>query len=809
MTFSAAVGIELLSLCALSANPGSQPANLPPAESLHAKTFRQTIQPFLRKYCVECHGLETHEREVNFEAWKDLSAALGQRPTWEKARKLLGSGAMPPAEHDPRPAAAETAAVVRWIDQAVFDLDCERMHDPGHVTIRRLNRAEYNNTIHDLLGITVRPADDFPSDDVGNGFDNMGDVLSLSPLLLEKYLSAAESVSSVALYGVDLKRPPVHVLDNLTLTALGSARLVRKPYTRDKLVELPSVGSVAGNFTCPMTGDYVFCAVASARQAGDEIAKMNLRVDGKWGRLVEVAGDRAAVRYELRLPLSKGEHRFSATFANYLSEPPAPPLPRRPSRDSKSKRANPDQTPAARELDLQRFELEGPFQIDPAERSLANVESRKRILACTPGADGSVSECATRILARIATRAFRRPLEPDEIKPYVELTVDAAKIDPFDRAIHTGLTAILVSPQFLFRIENQKRPGEGTGPVAIGAFELASRLSYFLWSSMPDDELFRLASDGSLLKQDVLEAQVRRMLRDAKSQALVTNFAAQWLNLTQLDTVSPSRRVFEAFDKELRADMRRETELFVESIVHEDRSILELLNGKYTFLNERLAKLYGIPKIEGDQFRLVSLDGYPRAGVLTQPSILTLTSQPTRTSPVKRGKWILETLLGSAPPPPPANVPELSATQTTNPKASLREQLALHRQSAKCASCHKVMDPLGFGLENFDGIGRWRDQEKKRTVDASGTLPGGESFRGPIELVGVLAKRQDAFRRHLARTLLTYALGRGLEYYDACAVDRIVEATHQGGDRFSALVTEIVHSEPFLKRRGGGDRNGS
>ena len=299
------------------------------------------------------------------------------------------------------------------------------------------------------------------------------------------------------------------------------------------------------------------------------------------------------------------------------------------------------------------------------------------------------------------------------------------------------------------------------------------------------------------------------MLRDAKSQALVANFAVQWLNLTQLDAVRPSRRVFEAFDRELRADMRRETELFFESIVHEDRSILELLSGRYTYLNERLAKLYGIPGVEGDQFRLVSLEGYPRAGVLTQPSILTLTSQPTRTSPVKRGKWILETFLGSAPPPPPADVPELAATQKANPKASMREQLAIHRQSATCAICHKVMDPLGFGLENFDGIGRWREKEKNRPVDASGILPGGESFRGPIELVGVLGKRQDVFRRHLARTLSAYALGRGLEYYDACAIDRIVEATRQGGDRFSVLVNEIVRSEPFLKRRGNGARHGS
>ena len=354
LTLSAGFGFQLLSLCALAADrrptspnglanaeePAAQrgtverPAPIAKSgsavESENAKSFRERVQPFLRKYCVECHGRETHEGEVNFEALKSFSAAIGERKTWERARKMLGSGSMPPADHEPRPAASEAAALVRWIDQAVFDLDCERMRDPGHVTTRRLNRAEYNNTIRDLLGIPLRPADDFPSDDVGNGFDNMGDVLSLSPLLLEKYLAAAESVSSVALFGIDLNRPPLHELDNGKLAIKGSARLVRKPYTRKKQFVLPSFGSVEGKFACPLTGEYVFCVVAAARQAGDEVAKMRLRIDGKEQSVVDVTGDLAAARYELRLPLSKGEHSFSAKFVNYLAEPPAPPLPKRP-----------------------------------------------------------------------------------------------------------------------------------------------------------------------------------------------------------------------------------------------------------------------------------------------------------------------------------------------------------------------------------------------------------------------------------------------------------------------------------------------
>lgn len=808
LTLSAGLGVQLLSLSVVAAEPQ---AALP--DAAYTKAFSDRVQPFLRKYCVECHGRETHEGEVNFEALKDFSAAVGQRKTWERARKMLGAGSMPPADHEPRPTPAESAQLVKWIDLAVLGIDCGRVHDPGHVTIRRLNRTEYNNTIRDLLGVRVRPADDFPSDDVGNGFDNMGDVLSLSPLLLEKYLAAAESVSSVALFGFDIKRPPAREINLAKLARKGSARLVRRPYTRRKQFLLDSLGWVDGKFNVPLSGDYIFATAAAASQTGHEVAKISLKLDGARPKVFAVKGDRVFGRYEIRLRLAKGEHTFSARFVNWETEPAAPSLPGeilgRRSRFQARKGTENDVENPVREIVFDAFELQGPFWIDSHDRSLDGLATRKAILFATPETDGSAAQCATQTLSAFAAKAFRRPLHPGEIKPYVELTLEAAKEDPFDRAIQTGLTAILVSPHFLFRIEQPGVPGEGTDPVPIGAYELASRLSYFLWSSMPDDELFRAAADGSLKRPDVLEGQVRRMLRDQKSHALVANFAVQWLNLTQLEGVNPNRKIFKDFDRDLRTDMRRETEMFFESIVREDRSILDLLNGRYTYLNERLAKLYGISGVDGDEFRQVSLARTPRAGVLTQASILTLTSQPTRTSPVKRGKWIMETFLGSAPPPPPADVPELAATQKTNPKASLREQMAIHRESPKCSVCHKVMDPLGFGLENFDGIGRWREKEKGRPIDASGELPGGVRFQGPVELVGVLAKQQDAFRRHLSRTLLTYALGRGLEYYDDCAIDRIAEATREHGDRFSILVNEIVRSEPFLKRRGGGARNGS
>jgi mono/diheme cytochrome c family protein len=781
--------------------------NAAPIELPTAKEFRLAIQPFLRKNCLECHGADTQSGGVEFESFKDFAGAQAQRKTWEKVRRMLENGVMPPVDHQPRPAEKDVHEVLAWIQRAVFDVDCGQIHDPGHVTIRRLNRAEYNNTIRDLLGVPLRPADDFPSDDVGNGFDNMGDVLSISPLLMEKYLTAADRVTSVALFGVDLSRPPVEQLDNRKLIATDSAHLVRKPYSRERRFVLPSLGSVAGEFNCSLKGEYVFRVIASARQAEHEFAKAEVRVDEHSRQTFDVTGDQAAARYELRLPLAKGKHTFTASFINYLSEPPAPAVPESPSAAAKSKKRGADVKESDREIVFQRFEVEGPFNVDPQDLALGDLETRKRILSATPGIDGTVTECARRILSNFAARAFRRPLAPAEIEPYVNLAAAAAHSDPFDRAIQTGLTAILVSPHFLFRIEQRGTAAEGTEAVPLGPYEMASRLSFFLWSSMPDDELLQLAADGSLARPDVIESQARRMLRDPKSKALVTNFADQWLNLDQLDLAKPSVKVFETFSDRLRVDMKRETELFFGSILREDRSILDLINGRYTFLNERLAKHYNIAGVTGPEFRQVSLEGHPRAGVLTQASILTLTSQRTRTSPVKRGKWIMETLLGTAPPPPPANVPQLADAQKANPKATLREQMALHRKSAACATCHKVMDPLGFGLENFDGIGRWRDKDGDRPVDSTGTLPGGESFRGPIELISVLNKRQDSFRRHVAQTLLTYALGRGLEYYDKCSIDRIVAGAHRGGDRFSAFVSEIVRSEPFTKRRGGGDRN--
>jgi len=377
-----------------------------------------------------------------------------------------------------------------------------------------------------------------------------------------------------------------------------------------------------------------------------------------------------------------------------------------------------------------------------------------------------------------------------------------SKDETFERGIQLAVTGVLVSPHFLFRVEDQADPDSaGDGAVPVGDYELASRVSYFLWSSMPDEELFELAAKGKLQDPKVLEEQVLRMLQDPKSQALVENFASQWLNLRNLDQVSPDPKRFPEFDGELREAMKNETKEFFAAIMREDRSVMEFLSGDFTVLNERLAKHYGISGVKGSEFQKVSLKDIPRAGVLTQASILTLTSNPTRTSPVKRGKWILENMLNEPPPPPPPNVPELEEASKESPGLSLRKQLEIHRESPTCASCHKLMDPLGLGFENFDAVGEWRDKDGKQPVDASGELPGGQTFEGPIELINILKQRRSQFRRCLVEKMLTYALGRGLEYYDRCAVETITKNMEKDNNRFSRMVLEIVKSRPFRFRR--------
>ncbi len=738
--------------------------------------FRKQIQPFLRKYCFKCHGPQEQAEGLEFHKFTDVASVLKARKTWEKVLGKIKFGVMPPEEHDRQPTNQERQRVVQWLEEKLYHVDCSKLRDPGRVTIRRLNRVEYNNTIRNLVGVDFEPGKGFPSDDVGYGFDNIGDVLSLPPLLMEKYLDAAEKIAEAAIIGDVEARRNQHFEDK-NLDAGNGRR-------RDTgFVQLSTNGEVSARAKFPLDGQYVLRVRAAADQAGDEPAKMEFRIDGKQVQVFEIEGHRQPKIYEATIKIEKGSRTFSAAFINDYYNPKA---------------ENPRDRD--RNLVVSFLEVKGPIYVE-GEQDLP--ETHRRIVICRPGGDKSVRDCAVAIFRNFASRAFRRPATGEELARLADLVESALKQgDTFEQAVQVALQAVLVSPHFLFRVENDPQPHDPEAKHRIVDYELASRLSYFLWSSMPDDELFQLAEQRKLHRTDVLEQQVRRMLKDAKSGALVENFGGQWLNLRNLDNAAPDPKIFPTFNDKLRADMRRETKLFVEAVIREDRSILDFLDGDFTFLNARLAEHYGQPGIEGEEFRKVPLVGGRRAGVLTQASILTITSEPTRTKPVKRGKWVLENILGTPPPPPPPNVSELEETAQANPDSSLRKQLELHRKNPVCASCHNLMDPIGFGFENFDAIGRWRDQDGKFPIDASGELPGGAKFNSPIDLVRILKQRKSDFSRCLTEKLLTFALGRGLEFYDKCAVDRIVSALSSNESRFSTLVIEIVRSEPFLMRRG-------
>jgi hypothetical protein len=740
-----------------------------------AKTsYERDVAPLVKKYCAECHGAGTQIAGLNVLAFPSEASVVKGRAVWEKIAQNLQSRHMPPAAR-PQPTQAERDRLTGWIHGRLAEADCG-LRDPGRVTMRRLNRAEYNNTVRDLLGVDFHPADDFPSDDVGYGFDNIGDVLTMSPILMEKYLAAAEKIAGKAIVTPD---PPMARFEAERIPETGGDGVVNSFYRL-----LVSNGEVWVDYTFPRDGEYLLQARVFGQQAGTEPAKMAFRLDGKDLQAVDVPETEDAPKvYERREKLQAGKHRFSIAFLNDFYDPK--------SRDPKNKDRN---------LGVDYLEVVGPLDAAPAELP----ESHRRLFISQP-APATKDERARKILQSFARRAYRRPVSAEEVERLVRVTRLAEKEgESFERGIQLGVEAALVSPQFLFRVELDPAPNNPQAKRPLNDYELASRLSYFLWSSMPDDALFSLAEKGQLRKPEVLEAQAKRMLRDPKARALVENFGDQWLTLRNLQNVNPDPSRFPDFNNDLRAAMLKETELFFESIVKEDRSVLDFLDGKYTFLNERLAKHYGIDWVKGDHFRRVVLTGDQRAGILTQASILTVTSNPTRTSPVKRGKWVLEQILGTPPPPPPPNVPELKEGKDAMLTGTLRQRMEQHRKDPGCASCHSRMDPIGFGLENFDGVGAWRTKEGDLPLDASGTLPDGKSFQGPLQLITILKEQKQQFVRSLTEKMLTYALGRGVEHYDRCNLDRMASVAATKGYRFSALVTEIVKSEPFRMRRGDG-----
>ncbi|MEE2686285.1 MAG: DUF1592 domain-containing protein [Planctomycetota bacterium] len=745
----------------------------------YAQAFTTGVRPLLEKYCFSCHGPDEQNEEVRVDLATGGITIRENRQMWERVFQMVKFGSMPP-EDESQPSPEEREQIVSWLDQALNFLDCDQRYDPGRVTVRRLNRLEYHNSIRDLFGVDLNPTKDFPSDDVGDGFDNIGDVLSLPPLLFEKYMDAAEDVSRSVIVAVNQADPKKQVIPAGQLVLEGAA----KP--AGDTILMPSRGTVTATIAATSKGHYQVLVTAGAQQAGDEVARLDISIDNKKAGVLEIpASHRKMEEYMLEVMVAKGEHRISATFSNDYYNPD-----------------DPDPANRDRNMYIRSLGWRGPTRIDAGELP----PSHRRIVTAHPDEQRDVAGAASQVLAPLMRRAFRRPVPDDQVNQYaglVQFAVDQE--ESYERGLQVAISAILVSPQFLFRSEGGDGADDPSRVQLVDDLSLASRLSFFLWSSIPDDQLLELAERRQLRKTGVLREQIKRMLADPRADSLVDAFATQWLNLRNLELASPDPDLF-PFDDQLRSDMQQETEMFFASVMRDNRPVTDFLDGRFTFLNERLARHYGIDGVVGEQFQRVSLEGLPRAGILTQASILTITSDPTRTSPVKRGKWIMENILGTPPPDPPADVPEIETTQKALPAASFREQLELHRTKPICASCHQHMDPLGFGFENFDAIGRWRQVDGEFPIDSSGTLPGGEKFDGPIELIEILREREKDFVRSFTEKMLVFALGRGLRYYDQCAVEDIIKVLPSREYRFSAIVEQIVLSDPFRKRRGDGGK---
>jgi mono/diheme cytochrome c family protein len=739
--------------------------------------FVESVLPVFTQYCVTCHSDKKKSAGLSLEPYKDTASAKKARDVWDTVKELVENKQMPP-KGKPQPTDAERKAIVAWIESAAIKVDCTQGRDPGRPTIRRLNKVEYDNTIRDLIGVDLKAADAFPADDVGYGFDNIGDVLSLPPILFEKYLTAAERTLDAAI--VVPKPIKVHtepVPPRNLRSSLGP--LARQP----KRVYLNKNGSATTNYDFAYEGEYVFRARAYGEQVGKDLPKLGIELDRKALKSFDVeAVEGKAKTYEVRTKVTAGKHDVSFTFTNAFTDKTA--------KDPKK---------ADRTLSIEHVEIEGPF--NPVRKPAP--AAHQKIFVATPTGPADAEAAAKKVITTFADRAYRRPIKVDELARLMKLYQFAAgQNEPFEASVKHALKAVLVSPHFLFRIERDADPNNPEAVHPITPHELATRLSYFLWSTMPDDELSRQADSGELRKPAVLEAQVKRMLRDPKSSELAENFAGQWLMLRTLTMVQPDRQAFPKFDAPLRKSMIRETELYFDHVMREDRSVLEFLDSDYTFVNSVLAQHYGISGVTGTEFRKVALKDSARGGILTHGSILTVTSNPTRTSPVMRGKWVLENILGTPPPPPPPDVPELEADSKAQLTGSLRQRMEKHRNDPNCATCHAKMDPIGFGLENFDAVGAYRTEDGKFKIDASGVLPDGAKFTGPAELRKVLIAKGDLFRKNLAEKMLTYALGRGLEHYDKCSVDDVLANLKKGQDKFSALIMGVVTSEPFQKRRG-------
>ena len=734
-------------------------------------------QALVDQYCVMCHSQQLRTAGVVLEGLH-IDRVGDNTSIWEKVLRKFGSGQMPP-EGLPRPDGATSASFTTWLEQQL-NANAAAHPNPGAPAIHRLNRIEYGNSIRDLLGIEVDVNTMLPGDDSGYGFDNIADVLSMSPVLLEKYMAAARKISRTAVGAMDIPADESEIL-----VPFGTPNDVR---VSDNL-PFDSRGGYAIRYNFPLDAEYI------------------LRVTMNQGN------DRGA-HIDTRLAIKAGPQVFGVSFPKDSTFPELTGVAGRGGAGGAG--AGPGGAPVKLDLRLNDARvklLDMPAGGGRAVFSLSvlgpynptgpgNTPSRKKIFVCTPATPAEEEPCARQILTNLAHRAYRRSVTNADVSPLLGFYQRGRQAGKFDHGMEAAVRALLVSPNFLFRVERDPEGSKPGSAYKLNDFELASRLSYFLWSSMPDDELLDLAQKGRLKDKVVLDQQVRRMLADTKSNSLVTNFAGQWLYLRNVESDKKDKDAFPDYDQSLRTSFRQETEMFFGSILQEDRSVLDLLGANYSFLNERLAKHYDVPGIYGPAFRKVELTDPNRRGLLGQGSLLTVTSYPNRTSVVQRGKWILENLLGAPPPPPPPDVPALKPHGAQG-NMTLRQAMEQHRANPTCAVCHSRMDPIGFALENYNGIGKWRVMDETGgKIDSSGKLPGGATFNGPAGLTQLLlTDRKEDFTATFTKKLLTYSIGRGLESYDEPVVRSITREAARDNYRMSSLILGIVHSAPFQMRR--------
>ena len=751
--------------------------------------------PFLQKHCVSCHGKDKQKGDFALHEFHDALSVLRARKRWRDVMEVVRSGEMPP-DDKPQPSAEEKRRFLASVAGIFAKADAGKP-DPGRLTVRRLNRNEYNNTIRDLLHIEFRPADDFPSDDVGHGFDNIADVLTVSPVLMERYLDAADKIAAIAI-PLGTIATPKHTMSAQFCEPSGPNGFVGRfrPFTASEKEAMKS-GPVNTPARINAEGDYIVRARLYAKSADGKPVRVALMVsgaalerptprqeiaklDGTWLEFVRNAqilttanitakSEQEAQRIEAKIHNVAGIERIVLAAFKPQDGQPAPTL------------------------FVEFLEYEGPMDT----RSAAT----KTLLTVTPGK--SQPEQTREILARFAMRAWRRQITAEELDRLAKLVAYAmGHNDTWEEAMRRAVSAILASPKFVFRLEPDDQP-QNPEPHPVDEFQLATRLSYFLWSSCPDDELLRAAAEKKL--STTLDAQIKRMIQDPRAEALIQNFALQWLQLGRLSSHSTDPKTFPNWKPELGSAMVEETRRFFGEIVRTDRSILDLLDADFTWVNQRLADFYGIKNagnFQKDEWKRVSLAGTPRGGLLTQASILTVTSNPTRTSPVKRGKWILEQILGTPPPAPPPNTPSLDDNGRKELTGTFRQKLEQHRADPKCANCHAKMDAFGFALENFNGIGQWRDRDETGAeIDPSGKLGTGRTVNGLADMKILLRSKTQGFARCLTEKMLIYALGRGLDWHDEATISRILFSLEKNDHHFTKLITGIVKSPAFLMRR--------